>query len=178
MRPLASAAIFAAFLAAAIVCPAAPEDTRSIPTPILSSEISGADLTFFTQAARQTTVLIRLSDLAKTHAVTPEIQAIAATISADQTASAATLKALATRKQAPLSEEPEGQGKKLLQGLLKLKGARFDKSYLDALGDPQDHLDSVLKAGLTSKDPDIQSYAQSALQTLAQERARVRKLGL
>ena len=50
---------------------------------------------FFTGAAPQMALLARIADLAKKQAVTPEVQAEAATVSKEQTDAAARLKTLA-----------------------------------------------------------------------------------
>jgi predicted outer membrane protein len=170
--------LLAALLASALLCAAAPEDGKSLPTPILSTELTGADLAYFTGAARQAALIIRLSDLAKSRAVTPEVQSLAAAVFNDQTAFSLRLQTLAARKQASLADASDHQAEQLLQTLSGLKGARLDKSYLDPLADAQDHLEPVLATAASSLDPDNKAAAQSALDTLKQERARVRKLGL
>jgi predicted outer membrane protein len=174
---LTVAGVFAAMLA---VCAAAtaPEEAAAPQAPILSSEMSGADLVFFTGAARQTALLARLSELAKGRAVTPEVQAVAAGVWKEQTDAAARLKELAGREHVPLPEAPDGLGKKQLQTLAKLKGAKFDKSYLDALGDAQDLLETSLEAGAASMDKEIKAFAEAGLATLKEERERVKKLGM
>jgi len=173
---LGAAALLAATLTA--LCAAGPEEATPTPAPIVSTEISGSDLGFFTGAARQTALLVRVSGLAKRHAVTPEVQAVAAAVWQEQTDAAARLKKLAERKQAPLPEEPDGEGKKLLQTLGKLTGPKFDKSCLDALGDAQDALETSLEAGAASMDGEIKAFAVAGLGTLKQERQRVSRLGM
>jgi predicted outer membrane protein len=157
---------------------AAPEDATPTPAPILSTEMSGSDLGFFMGAARQAELLARLSELAKAHAVTPEVQALAAAVLKDQTDAAVKLKSLAERKHAPLGAEPDRARAQLVESLGKLKGPRFDKSYLDALGDAQDALETSLNAGAGSSDAEIKALAEADLATLKQEQDRVRKLGL
>ena len=164
-------------LAGAGFCTAAPEDAPRPEAPVLSTEISGRDLVFFTGMARETALVAGLSELAEKHAVTPEVQALAAAVDKDEAAARASLTALAGRKQVPVAVEPDGEGKKQLLALGKLKGPKFDKSYLDALADAQDEMEKSLEAGAASADGDIKAAAQAAQGTLKEERERVRKLG-
>jgi hypothetical protein len=178
MKNAAQLFIVAALLTVTAHSPAAPEDAKTPEAPILSSDLSGSDLTFFSDASRQILLIARISYIAKAHAVTPEIQSLAAAISTGQTASAARLKDLADRKSVPFGDEPNRADKALLKSLSNEKGAKLDKSYLDALSDAQSLLAASLQAGVASADSDIKSFAQAALDTLKQEQARVRKLGL
>jgi predicted outer membrane protein len=154
------------------------EDATPTPAPILSTEISGRDLGFFMGAAPEIALLMQLADLAKTHAVTPEVQAEAATVLKEQTAAAGQFKQLAERDHIPLSDSPDDAGGNVVADLRKLDGVKFDKAFLDALGDAQDGLETALNTGASSADPDIKSFATANLQTLKQERDRIRKLGL
>jgi hypothetical protein len=174
-----AAAVFAT-MAGAVICRAAagPEEATPAPREILSTEISGSDLAFLTGAAPRMALLARLSELAKKEAVTPEVQAEAAQTSKEQTEAAGRLAELAGRLHVPVAQEPDGPGRMVLQTLGKLKGVKFDKSYLDAQGDAQDSLETSLEAGAASTDETIKAFAEAGLETLKQERARVRKLGL
>ncbi len=87
-------------------------------------------------------------------------------------------RALAASKHVQLSGDLGSRDAELLVGLAKLKGPKFDKSYLDALGDAQTQFETSLDAAATSSDRDIKSFADATLATLKQERDRVRKLGL
>jgi len=169
-----------ALLAGAAVCGASGniEDASAPRTPILSTEISGSDLAFFSGASRQMALLAQLSELAKKRAVTPEVQAEAATVWKEQTDAAARLKELATLKHVPLENELDEQGKVVLQTLGKMNGVRFDKSFLDAQGDAQDVLEASLEAGAGSSDDTIKALAEAEMGMLKEERERVRKLGL
>jgi predicted outer membrane protein len=167
-----AAQVFACILAVTPVCHAA--DT----SPIITTDISGSDLAFFMGTARESALIARLSDLAKTHAVTPEIQTLAAAISKEQSDVVARLKSLAARKSVPLPAEPDGAGRKQLQTLAAISGPRFDKTYLNALSDAQNALDSSLGAGATSTDKDIMALAQAGQGMLKSERSQLRKLGL
>jgi len=154
------------------------EDSTPTPFPIISTEISGSDLAFFTGAGPQMALLAQLSELAAKRAVAPEVQAEAAMLSKEQSAAAARLQQLAASKNVPLAADPDDPGKQVLQNLKKLDGVRFDKSFLDAQQDAQDALETSLQSGASSTDPDIKSLAEADLQTLKQERDRLRKLGL
>jgi putative membrane protein len=171
---LAAAAFFAA-TGASLASPAAGEPA---PAQILSTDLSGGDIAFFTGASRQIALAAGLSAMARDRATTPEVKQLAAGIATEQTGAEAKLKDLAALKHVPLEAETDAAGKKQLQALAKLKGPKFDKSYLDALADAQDALQQSLESGAASADPGIQSLAQSALATLKQERLRVRRLGM
>jgi predicted outer membrane protein len=154
------------------------EDATPTPAPILSTEISGSELGFLMDATQRIALLVRLAGLAKTKAVTPEVQAEAATISKEQTAAAAQLKDLAASDHVPLTDGPGDQGEKVLADLRNLSGVKFDKAFIDALADAQDALGPALNTGTTVADPAIKAFAAANLQTLKQERDRIRKLGL
>jgi predicted outer membrane protein len=168
----------AALLSVANAAEPAPEEAPSPPAPILSTEISGSDLAFFTGAAREIAALTRLSALAKDRAVIPEVKAVADAIFNQQTDLGARLETLAASKQVPLAEELDGPGKAQLHSLDARKGPRFDKSFLDATSDAQDRLETSFEAGAGSSDKDIKAFAEAGLATLKQERDRVAKLGL
>jgi predicted outer membrane protein len=123
-------------------------------------------------------LLAQLSELAKKRAVTPEVQAEAATLWKEQTDAATQLKALAAKNEVTVTDEPDRQGLKVLQSLSKLGGVKFDKSFLDAQSDAQDTLETTLELGSKSRDADIKALAQADLDILKAERDRVRKLGL
>jgi len=178
MKLPARSAVIAMMLGAAAVCAAAPEDAPAPKAPILSTDLDGRDLAFFDAASRQTALVVRLSGLAVKHAVTPEVQEMAAAIGKEQADAAGKLIALADQKHLPMSMEPDGQGRKQLDAIEKLAGAKFDKSYLDALGDAQDALAATLDAGAGSADKDIKQYAEAGIEILKQERERVKKLGM
>ena len=172
--------LFVVLLGTAAVCALAKDAEYVSPEMprILSTELSGSDLVFFAGAARQTALLVRLSEMAKGRAATPEVQALAAAAWKEQTDAAARLKDLAGRKEVPLPEEPDGPAKDLVQALAILQGFKFDKSCLDALADAQDQLGTALEAGAASTDRDIKAFAAAEAGTLKVERERVRKLGL
>jgi predicted outer membrane protein len=154
------------------------EDATPTPAPILTTDISGGDLVFFTGAAPQMALLARLSDLAKNRAETPEVQAEAAMVLKEQTDAVERLKALAAGKGVTVAGEPDDQGKAILKSVDALKGVKFDKSYLDALTDAEDALEPSLNAGAGSSDKEIKALATAVQGTLKQERDRVKKLGM
>lgn len=175
---LTAAAVFAVMLGAT-VCAAPGDDTRyPARLKIWSTDISGGDLSFFTLGAHQMALLVRLCDLGRDKATTPEVQMIAVAVSKEQADALARLKELAAQKRVTLSDEPDGLGKKRLQALAKLTGPRFDKSLLEAMADARDMLETAFLAGTSSSDLAIKSVAQTDLATVKQERERARRLGI
>jgi predicted outer membrane protein len=170
----------AIYLAMAAVCAAqnGPEYASPPPAAILSTEISGGDLVFFTGAGPETALMEEISALAQKQAVTPEVKALAGIVLKEQSDAAEQLKGLAAAKNVPISQEPDMQGRKEILALAKVTGPRFDKSFLDALGDVQDLLETSLEAGAASSDKEIKAYADAGLETLKKERDGVRRLGL
>jgi putative membrane protein len=156
----------------------APEEGKAAQTAILSTEISGSDLVYFTGAARKMALITWLSQLAKERAATPEVLALARAVWKDQTDAAARLKALAGRRDVPVPEEPDGQGKKVLETLGGMKGVKFDKSYIDALTDTLNLLETSMQAGAASSDKEIKAFAQSGLGMVKMEKEQVRRLGM
>jgi len=180
MKSLASMAAFAVMLGGAAACATTNDAEYASPPPaqIVSTELSGSDIVFLTGAAREAALLVRLSEMAKGRAVTPEVQALAAAVWKEQTDTVRRLKDLAGRKQVQLPEESDGQGKKLMEKLAKLKGQKFDKCCLDAMADAQDILEAALVTGAGSADGDLKAFAQAGIGTLKAERGRARKLGM
>ncbi len=148
------------------------------PAPILSTDMSGADLAFLTEAPPEVALVVELSALAKKHAVTPEVRDLAAGIFNQQTAAAESLKKLAATYQMPASQDPDPKGKRQLKAIAALKGVKFDKSYLDALSDAQDQLEAILEAGTTSQDKTIKAEADVEMAALKAQMDQVKKLGL
>jgi putative membrane protein len=180
MSPLPRIIAFAALAGATAVSATAAdiEDATPTPAPILSTEISGSELGFLMDAGQQISLLVRLADLAKTRAVTPEVKAEAATVSKEQSPAAAQLKDLAASDHVPLSDGPGDDGGKVLATLRTLSGVKFDKAFIDALADAQDALGTALNTGATLSDPAMKAFAAANLQTLKVEGDRIRKLGL
>ncbi|HEX4083808.1 MAG TPA: DUF4142 domain-containing protein [Chthoniobacteraceae bacterium] len=148
------------------------------PSQILSTDLNGSDLAFFSGAPAQIALVAGLSAMARDRAITPEIKEMASGIASGQTALAARIKDLAAAKHVPISVEVDGAGKKQLQSLSRLKGPKFDKTCVDMLSDALDSLRQALAPGAASSDADIKSLAQSSLDTVKQERDRLRKLGI
>lgn len=168
---------------AAIILPAAAKGPEEADRPvsygnILSTDVSGSDLTFFTDTAPRLELIVKLSALAKDRAITPEVQALAAQIWKEQSDFAGKLSDLATRNGVPLPKEPDAEGRRRLQSLAKLKGPKFDKTYLDALSDVQDRVEASLDAGADSDDKEIKTLAKQALATLKKEQQALERLGL
>jgi uncharacterized protein (DUF1800 family) len=153
------------------------EDATPTPAPILSTDIGGRDLAFLTGAAHQIALLAKISELAGKQAVTPEVQAEAATVAKEQTDAMAALEKIADGFHVPLDTAPDAAGAKLVKALRAKKGPKFDKSYLDAQADAGHALEATLTAGAASSQADIKAFAQSGLVRLKAEEAQVRKLG-
>jgi putative membrane protein len=154
------------------------EDATPTPAPIISTELSGNDVTFLKDSPAQMALLIQLSQMADTRSVTPEVKALAATVLKDQTDTLAKLKDVAKQNGVSIDANPDKQGKKTIAKLSKLTGILFDKAFLDAQGDIDDALQTSLQAGTASSNADIKAAADSALTALKAERDQLRKLGI
>jgi len=153
------------------------EDATPTPAPILSTDISGRDLAFLTDAAHQMALLAKISGMASKQAVTPEVQTEAATVAKEQTDAMTALQKIADGFHVPLDTELYDDDIKLVKALEAEKGLKFDKSYLDAQADADQALEASLTAGAASSDSGIKAFSQSGLATLKAEQDRVRKLG-
>lgn len=162
----------------AVICAAAPGAPAKAGAPALyNTEISGGDLLFLTGGARTGVLLVRLSNLAGAHAVTPEVKELAAAVEKDQTAALARMKEMAARKQVSLPEEPDAAGGRLLQHAGQLNGPKFDKTYLDALSEAQRQLAAAFEQAAHSSDAAIKAFATAAQPALQRQTARARRLG-
>jgi hypothetical protein len=153
------------------------EDSTPTPAPIISTDISGSDLTFLTDAARQIALLKTLSTLASKSAVTPEVQAEASAVVKDQTDALTALQKIAAGDHVSLDTGLHDADQRLAKSLRSQKGLKLDKAYLDAQADADHALEASLTAGAASSDAGIKAFAQNNLAKLKQEQDRVRKLG-
>jgi predicted outer membrane protein len=153
------------------------EDATPTPAPLLSTDISGSDLSFLTSAAHDIALLAKISELASKHATIPEVQAEAATVLKEQTDAMAALQKLAAGYHVSLDTELYGDDQRLVKSLDADKGLKFDKAYLDAQADADQALQASLTTGAASSDAGIKAFAHEALTRLKAEQDRVRRLG-
>lgn len=153
------------------------EDATPKPPPLLTSDLSGSDLTCLTGAAHELEVLTTIAEMAGKHAVTPEVKAEAAAIAKEQAAALDTLKALAASLHVAVDTDLYGDDARLIETLEGINGVKFDKAYMDAQGETEQALETSLNAGAASADAGIKAFAQDGLARLKQEQDRARKLG-
>lgn len=146
------------------------------PAKLFSTEIDGGDLLFLSQAAPQNALVIELSKMAVRRAVTPEVKQLAAMVEKSQSQTATELKDLGAKKQVTVASIPDGAGRKLTQECAKLKGAKFDKKYLDLLSENEQVLVTTFGQGARSTDHDIQAFATANLALLKQQANEVKRL--
>jgi putative membrane protein len=172
-RP-AFVAAFALALVGAIH--ASPEESPRAKSPILTTELNSRDLQFLLGAYDESVFIANLSDVAAKQAVTPEIKSVAARITNDQNALYDSLEKLAARKAVSVPEKVPFA--KSFDTLVKLKGLKFDKYYLDTLNECLVRFQATVESGASSGDSDIKAAAQSALATVKLERDQIHKLGM
>lgn len=123
---------------------------------------------FAVEAASGGMMEVELGRLAATNASDAEVKTFGQRMVDDHTKANNELKTLATTKNITLPSAPGEDHQKHITDLTALKGAEFDKKYMDMMVD--DHEEDVKHFEDATKDaeldPDLKAFAQKTLPTL------------
>ena len=114
---------------------------------------------------------VELSAVAVDHASSGAVKQFAQQMTGDHHKAGLQIKAIADRKHIPIPTALDGEHASLKKQLLSLKGADFDRRFMDAMVD--DHKATV--AAFTNEaehgaDADIKAYAMKTLPTIERHR--------
>ena len=155
--------------------PALKDDT-TINRTNADGELKRGDRRFFRQAARLGEHEVLLSRAAAERATTPQVQAFAAEMVREHTASNEELMALAGRKGATLETRDRTEARAEEKKWAEKSGKEFDEDYLEAIIDGHQDMIDVLENGVDSKDPEIAAYANKHLPAVRSHLARAETL--
>lgn len=105
------------------------------------SGVSNSDTNFVNHMLSDGTAEVELAKLAQDHAANPEVKQFSEMMIQDHTKAADELKQVASNHSIPLDVKIDDKHQDLMDKLSKLRGADFDKQYMDAMVD--DHEDVV-----------------------------------
>jgi len=157
-----------------IVLPA-PDDpalTSGKPAKLFTSEMSGQDLQFFTNAVDAGRYQAYLVGLLQTRAESDKIKAVGSSLASTQEEENKEITRLAALKGWTVSTEPTAAQKATGAELDKLAGSDFDKAVMDKIIVASRQFVSAYEIAAQSSDADIKNFAQQML-PLAQEKLRL-----
>jgi putative membrane protein len=157
-----------------IVVPPAPDAAvkSSEPAKLISSEMSGKDLLFFTNAVDAGRLQAYLVGLLQARAESEKIKAVGAALAGTQEEENKQITKLAALKGWTVSTEATPAQKSAGAALEKLSGADFDKAVMDKVIAASQQSVSAYEAAVQSTDPDIKNFSQQML-PLAQEKLQL-----
>ena len=139
------------------------------PPKLISSEMSGQDLLFFTTVVDAGRLQAVLVELLKNKAESEQIKQLAGMLALTQEKENVQVTRLAGTKGWTVSAEPTAAQKTLGAALGKQQGADFDKAVMDKVIAASQQSVSAYEAAAQSADSQIKEFAESIL-PLAKER--------
>lgn len=122
---------------------------------------------FAVKAASGGMMEVQLGGTAQTNAASPRVKEFGNMMVRDHSKANDELKSLAVTKNIALPDSVGEDHKKHIDDLTKLKGAKFDREYIDMMvNDHEDDVDMFDKAANNLKDPDLKAFAARTLPTL------------
>lgn len=153
-----------------VIPPADPAATGS--EKLISSEMSGTDLQFFTSAAEAGRIQIYLVGLLRDKAESEQIKGLGTALIGTQEEENKQVSRLAMLKGWTISTEPTPAQKAVGAALEKQTGSDFDKAAMDKLIAAGQQSVSAYESAAKSTDGDIKGFAEQML-PLAQEKLRL-----
>ena len=132
-----------------------------------SSQLGAADKTFVMKAAQGGMAEVEMGQLATQNAQSEDVKQFGQRMVDDHTKAGDQLKQLAQQKGVSVPTELSAKDKAEKEHLSKLKGAKFDKAYMQHM--VQDHKTDVAefqKEANSGKDSDVKNWASQTLPTL------------
>lgn len=143
---------------------------------IISSEMTGRDLEFFTKAVNAGREQAFYVDLLKKSASSDIIKKLADALTATQNEENMHLAKLAGQKGWTVSLEPTTQEKKVGDEIAKLSGSNFDKAAMDRVVTASNVALNAYQNAAQSTDPQIKSFAAQMLPLAEEKRHLVEKM--
>jgi putative membrane protein len=157
-----------------IVVPPAPDAASASdePAKLISSEMSGKDLQFFSSAVEAGRLQAYLVGLLQSKADSEQIKAVGAAFAATQEQENKQLSRLAALRGWTISSEPTAAQKIAGAELEKLTGSDFDKAVMDKVITASQQAVTAYEIAAQSGDAEIKNFSQQML-PLAQEKLRL-----
>ena len=146
------------------------------PGKLISSEMSGRDLEFFTKAVDAGREQAYFIELLKTRASSGDIKALAEALATTQDEENQHIARLAALKGWNVSFEPTSAQKKAGAELDKLTGSNFDKAAMDKVVAASHQAMSAYEDAAQSKDVEIKKFASQMLPLAEEKRHMVEKM--
>ncbi len=145
------------------VPPADPNSQGNEPGKLISSEMSGQDLQFFTSVVEAGRTQVFLIDLLKTKGQSERLKALSAALADAQAQENKQIARLAAAKGWPVSTEPTPVQKAIGARLEKQAGPDFDKEVMDKVIAATQESVAAYEAAAKSADKDIKTFSEQML---------------
>lgn len=146
------------------------KDTKEIAEDSNDAKFSNAkqdDAAFLVSAAEINLEEIELGKLAQTNSAMPEVKELGKMMELEHTKAQVELRMLATKKQIDIPTTITSNGKDAYNKLKDKFGVEFDDKYCDMMIDGhKDAISKFEKEFTDTKDPDIQTWSESMLNSL------------
>jgi uncharacterized protein (DUF305 family) len=146
------------------------------PAKLISSEMSGRDLEFFTKAIEAGREQAFFVDLLKTNASSDQIKKLADALTTAQNEENMHIAKLAAQKGWNVSLEPTAAQKKAGKEIMKLSGSNFDKAAMDRVVAASAKAQVAYQDAAQSTDPQIKTFAGQMLPLAEEKRHLVEKM--
>jgi putative membrane protein len=130
-------------------------------------DVSKEDKEFANEAYQASLMEIKLGELAPTHASSQEVKTLAQHMVTDHTKANTDLKALAGKRNIPMSYEMTDKTKEKVDKMAEKKGKDFDEAYSECMvKDHKDAIDLFEKEAKHGTDGDVSRWASNTIPTL------------
>ncbi len=152
--------------------PAVPQVPERPAGELITTDIGGRDLQFFTSVIESGLLVAWLGDLAKKSAESGAIKDVGSALANTQLDENKQLVRLAALKGVNLSTEPPAQQTKLAVELEKATGSAFDKACMDGIIAASKDSLAAYESAVESKDGDIKGFSEQML-PISKEKLRL-----
>jgi putative membrane protein len=136
-------------------------------TAFAVDKFNAAEKAFIKDAASGGMMEVELGKMAQQQAANQAVKDFAKQMQTDHQAANDELTALAQKNNLQLPPQMERMHKSKVEKLSKLSGAKFDKTYMQAMvADHKKDIAKFKKASKTAKDPDLKGFVDKTLPTL------------
>jgi putative membrane protein len=146
--------------------------TETLQPDTTGTSLSAADVTFLTMAAQAGQAEIELAELAERTSDHASVDALADRLERDHSAANEQIEDLADEKHVDFPNDamglpgPTDQQKAIRDSLAELKGAAFNRAWIDRIVEGHQASVDLFSRASASSDPDVKSFAERTLPTL------------
>ena len=120
---------------------------------------------------------VQLGQLVQQRAMRPEVKEFGQMIVRDHEKAGAELKQIASKHNVQIGEGEKNEHNDLHERLSKLKGAEFDREYIEAMVEEHEEaVNEVERQAENADNPEIRQWAQKTLPTLRQHLERAQQI--